>query len=197
MTAEPANILKKANLGAFFRPGQLRDIGLSYDQLQQLVISGEVEKVGRGLYRLSSMPPTEHYSLAAATARVPNSIVCLLSALKVHGLGTQVPRHVWLAIPHKAHEPRLDAVKLRIVWFTEPSWTVGVEDTEFEGVPARITNPTRTIVDCFRFTRLVGRDVALEALRSGFSQRKTTTDQLMKILDVLPSKRLRAALEVM
>jgi predicted transcriptional regulator of viral defense system len=187
--------LREAGLGAFFRPSRLEALGISYDQLQRLVATGAVEKVARGLYRLTAAEPTEQYSLAAASARVPHSIVCLLSALKVHGIGTQLPREVWLAIPHKARAPKVPGIRVRLVRFTGAAWTYGVRDTEFEGVPARVTNPARTIVDCFRFERLVGREAAMEALRDGLRQKAVTTDQLLRTLEVLPSRTLKAILD--
>ncbi len=193
-SSEPIGKLLMANLGAFFRPSQLEKAGLTRDQLRALVRAGKVERLGRGLYRLSNAEPTEHYSLAMACARVPESIVCLLSALRVHGIGTQVPAEVWLAIPHKARVPRLPELRLRIVRFSGPAWTFGVKEVEFEGVPGRITSPARTIADCFRFERLVGLDAALEALQDGLRQRKVTPAELSRVEEVLPSRRLRAIL---
>lgn len=187
--------LRKAGLGVFFRPGQLDTLGITYDQLRRLEAAGTVERVVRGLYRLTDAEPTEHYSLAAACARVPRSIVCLLSALKVHGIGTQLPREVWLAIPHKARPPRLPGIKIRLLRFSGAAWTYGVCDTEFEGVPARITSPARTVVDCFRFEHIIGREGALEALRDALQHRTVTTDALLHTLEVLPARRLSAALE--
>jgi predicted transcriptional regulator of viral defense system len=187
--------LREANIGAFFRPSQLEAAGLTRDQLPALVRSGEVEQIARGLYRVTDAEPTEHYSLAMACARVPNSIVCLLSALRVHGIGTQAPAEVWLAIPHKARRPRLPELKLRIVHFTGPAWTFGVQDTAFEGVPARITSPARTVADCFRFERLVGAEAAMEALQDALRQRKVSIAELLRVADVLPSRRLSAALD--
>jgi predicted transcriptional regulator of viral defense system len=145
---------------------------------------------------MADAEPTENYSLALASARVPNSVVCLLSALRVHGIGTQVPAEVWLAIPHKARRPRLHELRLRVVRFSGPTWTVEVRDTEFEGVPARITSAARTIVDCFRFERLLGREAAIEALDDGLRQRKVTIAELARVADVLPSRRLSAALDL-
>src|SRR5207244_5899756 len=138
-----------------FRPSQVADAGITRDQLRTLVRRGAVEHAGRGLYRMADAEPTEHYSLAMACARVPNSVVCLLSALRVHGIGTQAPAEVWLAIPHKARKPQLRQLRLRVVRFSGPAWTFGVQSTTFEGVPARITSPARTGLDCFRFQRLV------------------------------------------
>lgn len=192
----PLDRLRSAGITGFFRPSQLEAADMTRDQLPALLRSGAVERVGRGLYRLADAEPTENYSLAMACARVPNSIVCLLSALRVHGIGTQAPAEVWLAIPHKARAPRLRELRLRIVRFSGPAWTFGVQQTEFEGVPARITSPARTVADCFRFERLVGPEAAMEALQDALRQRKATVAELARVSAVLPSRRLSAALDV-
>lgn len=185
-----------AELGGFFTPRQLPDVGLTPDQLPALVRSGMVVREGRGLYRRTDVEETENFSLALACARVPRSVVCLLSALRVHGIGTQAPAAIWLAVPHKARAPRVPELRLRIVRFSRPAWTFGVTDTEFEGVPARITNPARTIADCFRFERLIGPEIGLEAFSDALQRRLVTIAELARVEEVLPSRRLRAALEV-
>ena len=192
---DPVELLRVADIGAFFRPSQLEAAGLTRDQLPALVRSGEVERIGRGLYRLADAEPTEHYSLAMASARVPNSIVCLLSALRVHDIGTQAPAEIWLAIPHKARAPRFPELKLRVVRFSGSASTFGVQKTKFEGVPARITSPARTVADCFRFERLVGLETAMEALQDALRRRKVTIAELSRVAEVLPSRRLSAALD--
>ena len=174
----------------------MEEAGLTRHQLPALLRSGAVERIGRGLYRVADVGPGENYSLAMACARVPKSIVCLLSALRVHGIGTQAPSRVWLAIPHKARAPRLPELRLRIVRFSGPSWSFGVQDTEFEGVPARITSPARTVADCFRFERLVGPETAMEAFQDALRQRKVTVADLGRVVEILPSRRLRAALDL-
>lgn len=193
--AKPLDLLRAAGITGFFRPTQLEAAGLTRDQLPALLRSGAVERVARGLYRLSDAEPTEHYSLAMACTRVPKSIVCLLSALRVHGIGTQAPAAVWLAIPHKARAPRLRELRLRIVRFSGPAWTYGVKEVEFEGVPARITSPARTVADCFRFERLIGPEAAIEAFQDGLRGRKFTIAELSRVAEVLPSRRLSAALD--
>lgn len=189
--------LHRAGLGVFFRPGQLEDLGIGGGQLRSLVAAGTVERVARGLYHLTEAEPTEHHSLAAVCALVPRSIACLLSALQVHGIGTRLSPEVWLAIPHKARAPRVPGIRMRLLRFSGASWNYGVGDIEFEGVPARITNPARTVVDCFRFERLVGREAAMEALRDALRQKLVTTDALFRTLEVVRSRRLHAVLEAM
>ena len=187
--------LREAGIGNFFRPSQLEQLGIPYHKLRQLEAKEVVERVGRGLYRLADAEPTERYSIASVCARVPNSLVCLLSALQVHEIGTQLPRQVWIAIPHKARPPRLWGTGIRLVRFSGAAWRYGIESIEFEDVPARITSPARTIVDCFRFERLIGREAALEALQNALGDNKVTTTDLRRVLEALPSRRLSTILE--
>ena len=187
--------LHEAGIGNFFRPSQLERLGIPYHRLRQLETEETVERVGWGLYRLADAEPTERYSIASVCARVPNAIVCLLSALQVHEIGTQLPRQVWIAIPHKARPPSLGNIGIHLVRFSGAALSCGLQETKFEEVPARITSPVRTIVDCFRFQRLIGREAALEALQEALRDRKVTASALMRMLEVLPSRRLRAILE--
>jgi predicted transcriptional regulator of viral defense system len=189
--------LHNAGLGAFFRPSQLETLGIGYHHLNRLMADGVVKRMARGLYRFSDTEPTERYTLAAACAKAPNSIVCLLSALQVYGIGTRLPKEVWLAIPHKARAPKIPDIKLRLLRFSGASWNDGIENIEFEGVKAHITSPARTVIDCFRFERLIGREAAMEALRDALRQKKVTVDALYRTLEAVPSRRLVAVLEVM
>lgn len=192
-----ADVLRRAQLGAFFRPRQLDAVGLTRDQLPALVRAGAVEHVGRGLYRLSTAEPTEDHSLAMAAARVPHGIVCLLTALRVHGIGSQAPSAIWMAIPHKARTPRVPDLRLRFVRVSGPAATCGIEATTFEGVPSHITNPARTIADCFRLSRLVGPEVGLQAFRDAVRRRVVTIAELTRVEEVLPCRQLRAQLELL
>ena len=182
--------LRGVGAGSFFRPRDAAELGVGSRDLRRLVEEGSIEQVARGLYRLAEAEPTEHYTLAAVCARVPDAIVCLLSALSVHELGTQLPRKVWIAIPHKARAPKISELPIRVVRFSGASLRYGVEQTEFEGVPARITNPARTVVDCFRFRRLVGRDVAVAALREVLRDRKASPDGILRAAEVCRARSL-------
>ena len=187
--------LHEAGIGNFFHPSQLEQLGITYHRLRQLEAAAAVERVGWGLYRLTDAEPTERYSIASVCARVPHAIVCLLSALQVHEIGTQLPRQVWIGIPHKARPPRLGGTGIRLVRFSGAALTYGVEETKFEEVPARMTSPARTIVDCFRFERLIGREAAIEALQDALRENKVTTDALRRVHDALPSRSLSTILE--
>ena len=165
-------------------------MGVDSRALRRLVGDGSVERVARGLYRVAAAEPTEHYTLAAVCARVPDAIVCLLSALSVHELTTQIAWQEWINIPHKALTPRLPELPVRVVRFSGAALRYGVANTTFEGVPVRITSPARTVVDCFRFRRLVGQDIAIEALRDVLRDGKASVDQIWRAADVCRAKSL-------
>ncbi len=182
--------LQRLGSKTFFRSRDAAALGVHSRALRRLVDDGSIERVARGLYRLAHVEPTEHYTRAAVCARVPSAIVCLLTALSVYEIGTQLPHEVWIAIPHKARAPRLSGLPVRVVRFSGVRLRYGVVNTTFEGVPVRITSPARTVVDCFRFRRLVGKDVAIEALRDALRDRKASVDQVWRAAEVCRAKSL-------
>lgn len=162
---------------------RLRDAqarGVHPEYLRRLASRGELMHVGRGLYALPQAEVTEHHSLAEVAARVPQGVVCLLTALRVHDLGTQNPKQVWLAIDRKAALPRLKYPPIRVVRFAKPAMTHGVQERRVEGVLVRLTTPSRTVVDCFKYRNKIGLDIALEALRALRRRKDFNFDELWK-----------------
>lgn len=197
ISEHPAHLKRLAGR-TFFRRREATGLGLDSRALRRLVDDGSVDRVARGLYRNTDAELTEHYTHAAVCARVPDAIVCLITALRIHELGTQLPRDVWIAIPHKARTPHVPELPIRVVRFSGASLRYGVVSTTFEGVPGRITTPARTVVDCFRFRRIVGLDVALEALRDALYDRKATSGQIWRAAEICRAKSLvRPALEAL
>jgi predicted transcriptional regulator of viral defense system len=171
-------------LSAVFRPRDVEALGIPRSQLRAWLRDGKAEQVGRGLYRRVEVEPSEHETIAMVAARVPNAVICLLTALRVHGLGTQAPREVWIALDRKARKPRLADLPIHVVRFSGPMLTYAVESREIQGVPVRITSPARTVVDCFRYRNKVGLDVALEALRDALAYRRATVVEILRIAEV-------------
>ena len=176
--------LREAGIGAFFRPRDLAPLGISHRQIQALVSQGTAENFGHGLYRLTEVPATEFETTAMVAAAVPNSVVCLLTALHIHDIGTQLPHETWIALDRKARKPAHHPTRLRIVRFSGPMLTYGVQLRTALGVSFRITSPARTVVDCFRYRNKFGLDTALEALRDVLRQRLATVDEIMRAASV-------------
>ena len=167
MTSTQDSILELARRQGLIRPLDLDAHGLPRVSLTRLVRQGRLARVGRGLYALPERSVSEHTALAEVARRHPRAVVCLLSALRFHELTTQAPFEVWLAIPGKARQPRLDYPPLRVVRFSEATLTEGVEEHQIDGVTVRITSVARTLADCFKYRNKIGLDVALEALKEG------------------------------
>jgi len=152
------------------RPVDIEARGVSRGQLYSLVRKGLVERQTRGIYVASRHPYTAEHTLAQVAKRVPAGVFCLLTALRFHGLTTQSPAEVWIALPEKARKPRLDYPRLRVARFSGAALSEGIETHRLEGVEVRVYSAAKTVADCFKYRNKTGIDVAVEALRD-FSRR--------------------------
>jgi predicted transcriptional regulator of viral defense system len=123
---------------------------------------------------------TEHQSLVEICRRVPKAVVCLLSALQYHEIGTQLPHEVWIALPEATQTPAIDYPPLRIARLRGEAYSEGIETLVEHGSTIRVYSVAKTITDCFKFRHKVGLDVALEALKDAWRQRKLNIDEVMR-----------------
>ena len=171
-------VLELVKEAGVLRPRDLDPYGIPREYLRRLQAQGRLKRLGRGLYTLPDHEVSEHHSLAEACKRVPKGVVCLLSALRFHDLTTQAPFEVWLALDEKTWRPRLDYPRLKIVRFSKEALSAGVEEHIIEGVTVHVTNPAKTVADCFKYRNKIGLDVALEALRECWNKKCCTMDAL-------------------
>lgn len=175
--------------------------GIRREYLWQLCREGKLERVKRGVYRLAEMHGadiTEHHSLAETARAAPQTVVCLLSALRFHDITTQMPFEVWLAIGQKARRPKIENAAVRFVYLSEKSLTAGVEEHRIENVAVKIYSPAKTVADCFKFRNKIGLDVALEALREVLQNRRATRDEIWSYAKICRVTRvMRPYLEAM
>ena len=180
-----ARVLRIARKNRLFRLSEAKRAGIHPEAVRRLTGQGLLARVGRGLYALPSVEPTEHHTLAEVAKRVPRGVVCLLTALRFHGLGSQNPRDVWLAVDRRAGIPRIDFTPVRIVRTSGAALSTGIGEHDVDGVRVRITSPARTVVDCFKFRNKIGVDVAVEALKDYRRLRKGTVDAMWQQADRL------------
>lgn len=176
MTHEQEVISMAQKLG-IIRP---RDVRVPRAVLADLVDRGVLERSGRGIYRITSLEPSEHHSLLEVAVRVPNAVVSLLSALQFHGIGTQNPGEIWITIDLRARKPNLEYPPLRVMRASGKAFTAGVEEHLISGREVRVYSIEKTIVDCFKYRNKVGLDVAIEALKDAWSSKKINVDLLWK-----------------
>ena len=166
------------------RPRDLEMLGVPRVALQRAVDRGQVARRTRGVYVLPDHAATRHTDLAVVSTRTPKAIVCLLSALEYHGMTTQVPHAVWIMIHKSSHRPRFTIPAVRIVRASGLALTAGVETQKIEGVSLHMTNPAKTVADCFRYRSTIGTDVAVEALRDCLRKRKASPADIFEMAKV-------------
>ena len=172
------HILELARERRVLRAADVREQGWSPQLLIRLHQAGKLHRLGRGLYGLPDAEITEHQTLIEVCQRVPKAVLCLLSALQFHEIGTQLPHEVWIALPEGTQAPALSYPKLRIMRLRGAAYSDGIQTVTEQGVPIRVYSAAKTLTDCFKFRNKIGLDVALEALKDAWSSRKVTMDEL-------------------
>ena len=147
------------------RTSQAKALGIDPKTIAEMREAGLVNKMSRGLYRLSEYPPLDYPDLVIVASRVPKAIICLISALAFHNLTTQVPHKVYISLPQSIRSPRIKIPELDIIWLSEESYKNGIEEHLLDGITVPIYSKAKTIADCFKFRGKVGKDIAIEALK--------------------------------
>ena len=177
-------LMTLAQQSGLLRPRDLAAQGIARTYLQLAVQQGLLKKVRRGVYSLPEAPITEHRTLIEVCTRVPRGVLCLLTALRFHEIGTQNPPDIWLAIGTKDHKPVLHHPRLQIVRFSGKALTEGIEEHTVGNTVIRVTNPAKTVADCFKYRNKIGLDVALEALKEVWRHRRCTANELQKYAEI-------------
>jgi predicted transcriptional regulator of viral defense system len=172
-------ILEIVRNKGILRPRDLDVYGIARIYLSRLLEKKLLRRVGRGLYVSVDTDPTSNHTIAQVCKRLPNGVVCLLSALQFHELTTQQPYQVWLALDRKAWKPKVSDLPVNMVSFGRgPVFKEGIEHHNIEGVDVKMYNPPKTVADCFKYRNKIGLDIAMEALRECRVRRKCLNDEL-------------------
>ena len=166
--------------GGALRMSDALRLGINRRTLYTMRDAGIIEPLARGLFRLASLEPLGHPDLVTIARRVPQGVLCLISALSFHELTTQVPHIIDVALERGTRKPRLDYPPVRFFWFSGPAFHEGIETRELDGASVRIYDPEKTLTDCFRYRNQIGMDVVLEALRLWRERRRRKLDALLK-----------------
>ena len=171
-------LLRLARARGYVTAREVSRVGIHTQELTRLVADGTLERVGRGRYRLVDAEISEHHGLILAALAAPEGVICMLSALAFHGIGTQLPGEVWVAIERGRRPPKVEDIRLRVVRFSGPAFHEGIELHEIERQPVRVYSVAKTLADLFKARNRVGLDVALEALREAWRERRFTMEEL-------------------
>jgi predicted transcriptional regulator of viral defense system len=172
------------DLGAVLKTGEALSAGIHPRTLYEMERSGILDKLARGLYRLTDMPPLGNPDLVTVALKVPKGVICLISALAYHEITTQIPHEVYLALGRGAEPPRMEYPPIRIFWFTGEAFTEGIDKYKLDGVEVRIYSREKTIADCFKYRNKIGLDTAIEALKLYRERQRFKVDDLMRFARV-------------
>lgn len=168
---------KKGGLASY---AEIVEAGFNKVLLKAAVDSNRVQKIDRGLYRLSEGVSLSHPDLAAISIRIPNGVVCLVSALSFHEATKEVPQCVDIAIPRGSHATRIKYPPVRFYRFDPKMWELGMEEHKIEGHSIKVYSLARTVADCFKFRNKIGVDVAREALKTAVIEKKIKLKEIMQ-----------------
>ena len=171
-------VLKLTRKLGVLRPRDLKASGVPRNYLKQLVERGELLKTGRGLYVRADAPMTENHSLAEAAKQSPKGVICLISALRFHGLTTENPAEVSMAMTRRTPPPKSGSPAFRVTWFSGKMMTEGIKRHTIQNVSVPVYGVAKTIADCSRFRNRIGVNIAVEALRDAWLNKKVTSAEL-------------------
>jgi predicted transcriptional regulator of viral defense system len=176
--SSPESIFRKR--GGVLRMSEALAAGLNRRNLYALRDAGTITQLSRGVYRLASLPELEAPDLVTVAARVPDGVVCLISALAYHELTTQIPHAVDIALPRGAEKPRIEYPPVSFHWFSGPAFTSGIETPTVDGQKLRVYSAEKSVADAFKYRSKLGLDVALEALRTWRGRRGAVVERLLE-----------------
>jgi predicted transcriptional regulator of viral defense system len=172
------NLFRHLKRQGFLRTREIEALGISRVDLGELCRNGTLQRIRRGQYCLPDMELSEHHSLAVVSKQIPKGIVCLISALNFHGFTSQLPHEVWMTIDVKARQPKITGAPVRFFHSSGKALNAGIEKHRVYGIPIKVYSAAKTVVDCFKYRNKVGLDVALEALREGWKDKRFSMDEL-------------------
>jgi predicted transcriptional regulator of viral defense system len=174
------HVLRIATRAGVVHAREVRTAGISHEYLRRMCAAGHLVRVGRGLYMPTVGGLSEYSSLVLCAKAVPKGVVCLISALRFHGVGTQLPSETWVAIQRGNAVPRIRTPRLHVIRMSGLSFSAGQEMHQLNGVRVKVYSVAKTVADCFKFRAQVGLDVALEALRESIRLKKATRDAIWR-----------------
>lgn len=170
--------------GGIMRMSAALRAGIARRTLYALRDAGRLELLARGLYRLTDGAPLANPDLVTVAAKVPQGVLCLISALAFHEMTTQIPHEIWLAIPRNSEPPRLDFPPLRVMRMSGAAFTEGIDSPEIDGMAIRVYSREKTLADCFKYRNTLGLETVLEAVRMYKALGQTNPTALVQALTV-------------
>lgn len=183
-------IAKIRKAGGTFLMSEALDLGIHRRELYLLKEEGDLETLSRGLYRLKKMPAPIFPDFIPVAKKIPEGVICLISALAFHEITTQIPHFVYVALPRNAYKPTISHPPMRFFWYSEKLLKTGIEKHKINGCIIQIFNIEKTLIDCVKYRNKIGMDVVLEALKMYWRRRGSNIDKLLKYAKLFRVERI-------
>lgn len=164
--------------------------GIHPETLYRMERDGILEKISRGLYRLADQPDPSHPDFFVISRKMPNGVICLISALAFHEITTQIPHRMDVAIKRGMRPGKIDYPPVRYYYFSNSSFISGVEEHIIDGNQTRIYSPEKTLADCFKFRNKIGIDTAIEALKLYIERKNASVEKILKYAKICRVKNI-------
>jgi predicted transcriptional regulator of viral defense system len=170
--------------GGVLRTSEALAAGIEERTLYSMRGEGLIEQLSRGVYHLSALPLPAYPDVAAVFKRTPRAVLCLVSALAYHEIGTQIPSAVQIALRPGVKAPRIGYPRIERFTMSADSISAGVEEHDVGGTTVRVFSVAKTVADCFKFRSRIGQSVAVEALQEALRERRATPAEIMRCADI-------------
>jgi predicted transcriptional regulator of viral defense system len=170
--------------GGVLKTAEILKAGIHPSTLYSLVKNGKLERISRGVYRLTDYPPLSNPDLILIAKRIPKGVICLLSALSFHDMTTHIPHEIHIALSFGAEEPRIEYPPIRTFRFSNMAFTEGIQTHRIDRVKIKVYSPEKTLADCFKFRNSIGLDTAIEALKLYRDRRDMKIDEIMHFANI-------------
>lgn len=165
--------------GGIARFSSILKAGFHPDALKNLEKAKRIEKIGRGLYRLTSYTLGSHPDYVITSLQASKGVICLLSALYFYKATTEIPRFIDIAIPSGSRANKIKYPPVKFYRFSPKAWEAGIEGYEIAGHKVRIYGLAKTIADCFKFRNKIGTDVARDAAKVAVTEKGIKPKEIM------------------
>lgn len=172
------------------RTAQAMRLGIYPEILYRLRDEGEIEQLARGVYRLAKHDLLNAPDVSIVAAKIPEGVICLISALSFHNLTTEIPHEVFVALGRSKWYPTLSYPPVRVFRYSNATLIEGIEHHVIDGVDVKMYSVPRTVVDCFKFRNKIGISIAIDALKESIRERKTTRKEILRYAELLRMKRV-------
>ncbi|MBX7066368.1 MAG: type IV toxin-antitoxin system AbiEi family antitoxin domain-containing protein [Parachlamydiales bacterium] len=175
---EAIRIFKKNH--GLLRTSEAIRLGIHPRTLYQMRDQKIIEQLAKGIYRLAEVPDFSEPDLVLVSKKIPQAVICLVSALAYYEMTTQIPHFVYIAIPTNARKSSLEYPPLRIFRYSENSYISGISIVKIGGYPLKIYDLEKTLADCVKFRKKIGMDIVLESLKKYAQSKNMKIDKLFE-----------------